>query len=84
MYNKIVNLNELIKPIQMHILELMQQKNDLTNKLNGLTEEMLEIEKNWDKLILMQNYYYLLMDPKWRLVNDWIHCDTTGKLVPVK
>lgn len=45
-----------------------------------VTESLLEEERKWDTLMKLQNYYYLLMEPEWRKLNDWIHRSASGDL----
>lgn len=46
---------------------------DLKIKFDKLNKNCLELESEWNFLLLTQNYYYLLMDIEWRMTYDWIH-----------
>ena len=46
-----------------------------------LTKEILLTEREWEFLLQIQAYYYLVMDMDWRQQHDWIHRDVDGRLL---
>lgn len=42
--------------------------------------DIVYLENDWIRLIILQNFHYLLADSQWRAENDWIHKKPDGTL----
>ncbi|XP_055691510.1 uncharacterized protein LOC129794691 [Lutzomyia longipalpis] len=79
-YDRVIRKAQALKPLQEKTNVLKLQVEELKAELEFITESVLEEERKWDTLMKLQNYYYLLMEPEWRKVNDWIHRTASGEL----
>ncbi len=57
---------------------LHKRHHDMDEELRKLSKDIFLIEENWNELMTLQNYYYILQDSEWRQLNDWIHIDLNG------
>lgn len=42
--------------------------------------DIVYLENDWIRLVILQNFHYLLADSTWRVENDWIHQKPDGTL----
>ncbi|XP_058826464.1 uncharacterized protein LOC131686231 [Topomyia yanbarensis] len=82
-YDKVLDVSERAKEAQQETKRLKNILKDRQNKVDVLTEKILLLEKRWTSIMHIRNYYYLLMDPQWRLENDHLHRDPDGSLSSV-
>ncbi|KAL7039565.1 hypothetical protein ACKWTF_000026 [Chironomus riparius] len=68
--------NDIIQTTDKMKNELMQLKDES----DLLMQNLMCNERKWEQIMMMQNYYYLMMPPMWRLENDWIHRNRSGQL----
>ncbi|KAG4073788.1 hypothetical protein HA402_001012 [Bradysia odoriphaga] len=66
------------KQLEVENKWLHQQHHDLGEELRKMSKDVFLIEENWNELMMLQNYYYILQDSEWRQSNDWIHVDSNG------
>ncbi|XP_055638707.1 uncharacterized protein LOC129776844 [Toxorhynchites rutilus septentrionalis] len=79
-YDKVLEMSDQAKQAQQDTLRLKNMLQDRQNKVEALTEKILLLEERWTKIMQIRNYYYLLMDPQWRLQNDNLHRALDGSL----
>ncbi|XP_055544407.1 uncharacterized protein LOC129729680 [Wyeomyia smithii] len=82
-YNKVLEMSDREKAAQQETRRLQNILQDRQNQSAALTEQILLLEERWTKIMQMRNYYYLLMDPLWRLQNDHLHRSADGSLCSV-
>ncbi|XP_053697764.1 uncharacterized protein LOC128744635 [Sabethes cyaneus] len=82
-YNRVLEMSDREKAAQQETRRLQNVLLDRQNKIQALTEMILLMEEQWTKIMQMRNYYYLLMDPQWRLENDHLHRASDGSLCSV-
>uniref|UniRef100_T1GDF8 Uncharacterized protein n=1 Tax=Megaselia scalaris TaxID=36166 RepID=T1GDF8_MEGSC len=42
--------------------------------------DIVYLENDWIRLVILQNFHYLLAETSWRIENDWIHKKNDGTL----
>ncbi|CAO1413909.1 unnamed protein product [Diamesa serratosioi] len=71
---------EMVKAVTNRTIELRLRLAGLKDQLEMMMQTLMYSERKWENIMMMQNYYYMLMMPLWRLEHDWIHCNKDGEL----
>ncbi|KAG5676297.1 hypothetical protein PVAND_006144 [Polypedilum vanderplanki] len=71
---------EMVEKVKIETEEMRKKLTRLEDESDLLMQNLMADERKWEMIMMMQNYYYLLMHPTWRLENDWIHRNKDGQL----
>lgn len=79
-YRRSMRKMQELKPFFEKTDELKKILSDLRKSSDRLKMEIIYKEDDWIRRIILQNFHYLIMDVKWRELNDWIHLKPDGTL----
>lgn len=79
-YRRMMRKMQELKPYFEKTDELKKTVSDLIKSDDRLKMEIIYKEDDWIRRIILQNFHYLIMDVKWREINDWIHMKEDGNL----
>ncbi|XP_058060514.1 uncharacterized protein LOC131211161 [Anopheles bellator] len=82
-YSKLVAATDQEKEATQKSAQLKATLQSRQNKMDSVTERILLLEERWTRVMQIRNYYYMLMDPQWRLQNDFFHRASDGSLYTV-
>lgn len=79
-YEKVVKSNQRLDELRTNIAQMQTEKSEMLSVMDGVNLRIFQLEKRWNYLMKLQNYYYLLQSTEWRQQYDWIHRETDGSL----
>ncbi|XP_038114441.1 uncharacterized protein LOC6031413 [Culex quinquefasciatus] len=82
-YDRVLAMGEREKEAQQESKRLKNMLLDRQNKISAITEKILLQEERWTRIMQIRNYYFMLMDPQWRLEQDHLHRAPDGSLSTV-
>jgi hypothetical protein len=71
---------EMVDEVTNKTMEMRETLTRLQNESDFLMQKLMADERKWERIMMMQNYYYLIMHPHWRLEHDWIHRNKENQL----
>ncbi|XP_055596353.1 uncharacterized protein LOC129746617 [Uranotaenia lowii] len=82
-YDKVIAMTDQEKNARQETKRLANVLREREEQVQTITEQILLLEERWTKIMHTRNYYFLLMDPQWRLEHDHLHRNPDGSLLSV-
>ncbi|XP_055383757.1 uncharacterized protein LOC129613639 isoform X2 [Condylostylus longicornis] len=79
-YDKLKEVEYEIEPNYLITKDLRNKLKELEKEMTIISMNIICIENKLNKLVILQNFQYLLKDEKWRIEHDWLHKKHDGAL----